>query len=330
MGANWIHGQKRNPVYDIAKEHSLIAKPGGEKKKLATKKEYRTELGCVIDKSKVYKTKTKFSEIYDEADEFFENNSFTDLNESFGDFLDREFTKYTKKMGNSDRVIAESVLQHEKYRECAYSGCNKVSELSLKDFGSYEELNGRHCTFEHGYTSLLDVLKQNIPPENILFDKCVKTVHWDNEDKDCKVRIECANGESYLADYVIVTVSLGVLKAAPDIFIPKLPQRKLEAIDRLGFGVVDKVFLLFDEAPMGKVGRLCLLWDVDPVDKRKNNLAGWCKKLSDIYLLKDNSLVGENMITYTHIYLTSFFSNLHQDCYRKWRARGNSAIHSLD
>ena len=170
--------------------------------------------------------------------------------------------KYTKKMGNSDRVIAESVLHHEKYRECAYSGCNKVSELSLKDFGSYEELNGRHCTFEHGYTSLLDVLKQNIPPENILFDKCVKTVHWDNEDKDCKVRIECANGESYLADYVIVTVSLGVLKAAPDIFIPKLPQRKLEAIDRLGFGVVDKVFLLFDEAPMGKVGRLCLLWDV--------------------------------------------------------------------
>ena len=46
--------------------------------------------------------------------------------------------------------------------------------------------------------------------------------------------------------YVILTVSLGVLKAeAATMFHPPLPADKLETIASLGFGVVDKVFLEF-------------------------------------------------------------------------------------
>ena len=292
MGANWIHGKKKNPVYYIAKEHDLIKKPGGDKK-LACEKEFRTERGRLIDKSKVSKAKQKFSEIYDRTAEFFENNAYTDINESMGDYFDREFSHYTEEMNSADRTIAESVLQYEKHGECAYSGCGTVDEMSLKGYGSYEELSGKHCTFEHGYSSLVNILKQNIPQENILFGKTVKAVHWGNEGKDCKVRIECANGENYLADYVIVTVSLGVLKTASDMFIPKLPQRKLDAIDKLGFGVVDKVILSFDEPPMGKVGELGLLWDVDPVDQKENSIANWCRKIYEIYLLRNNTVIGE-------------------------------------
>ena len=77
-------------------------------------------------------------------------------------------------MNSADRTIAESVLQYEKHGECAYSGCGTVDEMSLKGYGSYDELSGKHCTFEHGYTSLVDILKRHIPPETILFDKNVK------------------------------------------------------------------------------------------------------------------------------------------------------------
>nr|KYP59306.1 putative polyamine oxidase 5 [Cajanus cajan] len=50
------------------------------------------------------------------------------------------------------------------------------------------------------------------------------------------------------ADHVIVTVSLGVLKAAigdddSGMFCPPLPPSKTEAISRLGFGVVNKLFM---------------------------------------------------------------------------------------
>lgn len=47
-------------------------------------------------------------------------------------------------------------------------------------------------------------------------------------------------------EYVILTVSLGVLKAeAGTMFDPALPQEKLEVIDTLGFGTVAKIFLEF-------------------------------------------------------------------------------------
>lgn len=50
------------------------------------------------------------------------------------------------------------------------------------------------------------------------------------------------------ADRVIVTVPLGVLKAGAVTFVPPLPEAKQRAVRRLGFGVLDKVVLAFDDA----------------------------------------------------------------------------------
>ena len=50
------------------------------------------------------------------------------------------------------------------------------------------------------------------------------------------------------ADRVIVTVPLGVLKAQTIAFDPPLPERKRRAIERLGFGLLNKVVLSFEEA----------------------------------------------------------------------------------
>lgn len=40
---------------------------------------------------------------------------------------------------------------------------------------------------------------------------------------------------------MLVTVPLGVLKAGSIKFSPPLPQRKLDSIQRMGFGVLNKV-----------------------------------------------------------------------------------------
>ena len=51
-----------------------------------------------------------------------------------------------------------------------------------------------------------------------------------------------------IADYVIVTCSLGVLKEnAHNMFKPSLPSEKLTSISKLGFGTVDKIYLEFEE-----------------------------------------------------------------------------------
>jgi monoamine oxidase len=44
---------------------------------------------------------------------------------------------------------------------------------------------------------------------------------------------------------VLCTVPLGVLKSGSIKFIPELPQRKLDGIKRLGYGLLNKVAMLF-------------------------------------------------------------------------------------
>ncbi len=54
------------------------------------------------------------------------------------------------------------------------------------------------------------------------------------------LQVETAGG-SFRGDAVLVTVPLGVLKRRQLAFSPPLPQRKLDCIERLGFGVLNKV-----------------------------------------------------------------------------------------
>ena len=80
------------------------------------------------------------------------------------------------------------------------------------------------------------------------------------------------------ADAVLVTLPLGVLKSKSVQFSPALPSWKQESIERLGFGLLNKVVLCFDEAfwdqktdtfgscqdPGGVVGELYMFWNFLP------------------------------------------------------------------
>lgn len=48
-------------------------------------------------------------------------------------------------------------------------------------------------------------------------------------------------------DAVITTLPLGVLKQGTVEFHPPLPAQKRQSIDRMGYGVLDKLYLEFDQ-----------------------------------------------------------------------------------
>ncbi|CAG8660665.1 13303_t:CDS:1, partial [Acaulospora colombiana] len=54
--------------------------------------------------------------------------------------------------------------------------------------------------------------------------------------------------KQYLTPYSLLTLPLGVLKHDPPVFNPPLPLRRRQAIDRLGFGLLDKVVLVYETA----------------------------------------------------------------------------------
>lgn len=81
--------------------------------------------------------------------------------------------------------------------------------------------------------------------------------------------MSCENGSRFLAEHVICTIPLGVLKDRADsLFIPQLPPHKQEAIDKLLFGTVDKIFLSYDRPFLHPdISEVMLLWSHDPTAK---------------------------------------------------------------
>ena len=55
-------------------------------------------------------------------------------------------------------------------------------------------------------------------------------------------------GVGGIGDVVVCALPLGVLKTPDVVFAPELPSWKLKAIQRLGFGVLNKVALRFERA----------------------------------------------------------------------------------
>jgi len=70
---------------------------------------------------------------------------------------------------------------------------------------------------------------------------------------------------AFEADSVVVTVSLGVLKSGAIAFAPALPSPVAQAIERVGMGVFDKVFLQFPER----------FWEPGAYAIRLHGAAGW-------------------------------------------------------
>lgn len=64
---------------------------------------------------------------------------------------------------------------------------------------------------------------------------------------DDGVSLRLGRGESLNVDRVVVTVPLGVLKTGAIEFAPALPQPTLDAIDALGVGELEQLWLRFDE-----------------------------------------------------------------------------------
>lgn len=122
------------------------------------------------------------------------------------------------------------------------------------------------------------------------------------------VRVECTNGATYLADHVICAVPLGVLKEHhAQMFAPPLPQYKLESIEALLFGTVDKIFLEYERPFLNAdISEVMLLWNDDAGDA-DDLPASWFKKIYSFSKLSETLLLGwvsgreaEHMETLTH------------------------------
>lgn len=121
-----------------------------------------------------------------------------------------------------------------------------LDNLSLGNWNQHapKSFTGVSSMAKNGYMSLARGLYTYEDKLDVRFKSCVSVVEYSND----QAEIFLENGEQIKADRVIVTVPLGVLKDRTIQFIPDLPKWKSDSIERLGFGVMNKVCLVYEQS----------------------------------------------------------------------------------
>ncbi|XP_045424710.1 peroxisomal N(1)-acetyl-spermine/spermidine oxidase [Lemur catta] len=305
VGAHWIHGPSQgNPVFQLAAKYGLL----GEQELSEENQQVETgghpglpsacyaSSGASVSLQLVAEMASLFHRLIDQTREFLHCTE-TPV-PSVGEYLKREIRQHAAGWtGDEDaKKLKLAVLNTFFNVECCVSGTHSMDLVALAPFGEYSVLPGLDCTFPGGYQGLTNRMLASLPEDVMVFNKPVKTIHWEGSFQEAglpgetfPVLVECEDGSHFAAHHVIVTVPLGFLKERLDTFFdPPLPTEKAEAIQKIGFGTNNKIFLEFEEPfwePDCQI--IQVVWeDSSPLEDAAPSLQdAWFKKLIGFFVL---------------------------------------------
>ncbi|KAJ7981691.1 Lysine-specific histone demethylase 1-like protein [Quillaja saponaria] len=160
---------------------------------------------------------------------------------SLGSVLQTLKQLYAVARSTEERQLLDWHLANLEY---ANAGCLSNLSAVYWDQDDPYEMGGDHCFLAGGNWRLIKALCEGVP---VIYEKTVSTIRYRNEG------IEVTAGDQvFQADVVLCTVPLGVLKRRTISFEPELPARKLAAIEKLGFGLLNKVAMVFPHVFWGE------------------------------------------------------------------------------
>lgn len=223
LGASWIHGQRQNPITELAN--------AAQAKRVSTS----------YDNAELY------------IDARLKQLGVQGTNETA---MEKLVTKALKQAANLatdislqaavDRVVnkplspgyqAQLNFYLNSTYEQEYSGSTK--EISAQTVDDNEEFSGADVLFPQGYAQIPHYLAQGL---DLRLGQIVSSIYYGSTGVTVKTQ-----DQTYQADYVIVTLPLGVLKRKTIQFNPPLPPAKQAAIQNLGMGLLNKAYLRFDK-----------------------------------------------------------------------------------
>ncbi|XP_075215246.1 protein anon-37Cs-like [Lycorma delicatula] len=146
---------------------------------------------------------------------------------------------------------------------------------------NYLQSPGGNIKVPLGFYGIIQQMLDKIPDHKIKLNTPVQNIRWGAVVcKDIpRALVKCCDGTVYPADYVITTVSLGVLKACNDtLFCPALPAEKVDAMRILEFNHLNQIYFKLSE-PFWS-------WSTKTIDislKKKNQcFDDWTKGITSI------------------------------------------------
>lgn len=270
MGATWIHGIGNSPVYKIAQEiNSLQSEQPWEcMDGFLDDPLTIAEGGLEVDPSLVEVITNLFNSLMDFAQgknvDFQENvaaKAFLNCGSqrpSLGCFLRNGLEAYWDLVKNGEqedgawrrKLLEEAIFAMHENTQRTYTSAGDLLNLDYNAESEYRLFPGEEITIAKGYMSIIESIASVLPDGLIQLGRKIEKIEW--QPSSCHgtarpVKLHFLDGTTFEADHVIVTVSLGVLKARirdeSSIFSPPLPSFKNQAITKLGYGVVNKLFL---------------------------------------------------------------------------------------
>ena len=247
MGAGWIQGTQDNPLTQLARQAGAST--------LATD----FENVHVYDRDGIMASENDLEDLEQYGDEVLE--ACTNLDDGDDDYPVQEaIDEYLAGEGLS----AEERRYLNFYISIVLEGemAASTTELSAQHTDDSEGLGGESVLFPQGYDQLASYLAKGL---DIRLDHKVQKIAYDGRG----VTIVTTQGE-FSARHAIITLPLGILKSGKVAFASGLPGEKKEAIQTLGFGLLNKTYLRFPKA----------FWPKEPdglgyVAADKGEWAGW-------------------------------------------------------
>lgn len=247
VGASWIHGVKNNPIKTLAKEINADM----------TTTSYESGVLYGSDGRKT----TDEALGLDDLDEALEQA--VTAGQAAATDMPLFSTLWSRTQAANKPVNEQSLLRFLMSRnyETEYgasvsgiwqaaqrsisSGMQEMSTHWFDDSRDRLNISGDDQMFAKGYGQIADHLARGL---SIRLSEKVTAIDYAN----AGVTVTTDRGR-YTADKVVVTVPLGVLKKSAITFTPPLPSSHRRAIESIGMGVLNKLYLKFDEP----------FWDTD-------------------------------------------------------------------
>jgi monoamine oxidase len=224
LGASWIHGIDGNPLTELADDAKA------ERLEIS----YDSSLTYDSDGNELSREReTRLDRLRQQFHRALRGAQENDEDQSIRDFVEAWSRKI--EADEESKRLLNFILSSEIEQE--YSG--SAERLSTHWYDSSEEFDGEDALFAKGFSVLVDFLAKDL---TIRKGEIVRRVDWRGD----KVVVTTKEDE-YIADKVIVTLPLGVLKANQVEFLPNLPKPTSNAIAKLEMGTLNKCYLRFSE-----------------------------------------------------------------------------------
>jgi len=262
LGASWIHGVDGNPITKLAKQFGAKTIPTDDENGIVFKAD-----GSEMSDREWNAIEALFEDIYEEVAEM-QDDTDDDMS------LQRAFDKVVARRNLSKADLKG--LNYYAYVSTSLEYGADTKDLSLWWWDADEVFSGEDVIFPQGYNQITDGLARGL---DIRLETVVKTVSYGDDG----VEVETSAGV-FEADQAIVTFPLGVLKKGSVRFEPPLPKSKQDAINRLGMGLLDKVYFKFPE----------VFWDdeVETISYMGERLGEWNDWLSFVPFLGEPILMA--------------------------------------